>query len=102
MNTIKEYRLLTIKEGNLKTSYEEHNQNSGRTSLITIENRDGVHADLEAALQRLAIHMKQMLNIPAVVDLTLSGSYKQPSGNAMLITFYAKLDNEGKANQAVR
>lgn len=102
MNIIRDFNLITIKDGNLKTSYEEHNQNTNSANLITIENKDGIHADLDAALQRLAVHIKQLLNMPLVIEMTVTGYYKQNSGNAQLITFFSKLGSEGKANLSSR
>ena len=102
-----DFKQISIKDGSLKTCYEASNPNLDECHTITYQNNAGVHEELTAAMQGLAYHVKNLLFLPQLFSMTIIGFYKQNSGNAQLLTIYARLGNDdagsaGQASLAVR
>jgi len=107
MNIFQQFKQISIKDGHLKASYEEHNPVLDDTHLIIYENQTGIHPDLTHALQALATHVKQIAGLPPKQALNVSGYYRQNAGNAQLLTIYARFgdgngDNRHSADLATR
>lgn len=102
MNIIQQFKQISIKDGHLKASYEEHNPVLDDTHLIIYENQTGIHPDLGHALQALALHVRQIASLPPKQTLDVSGYYRQNAGNAQLLTIYARFgdDNGGDRHPA--
>ena len=64
MNIIQQFKQISVKDGHLKASYEEHNPVLDDTHLITYENQAGIHPDLSGSLQRLAVHVRLIAGLP--------------------------------------
>ena len=104
---ITNFKQISIKDGQLKASFEQADSSRDDSHLITYQNTSGVHEDLTAAMQGLAYHVKNLLFLPQLFSMTIIGFYKQNSGNAQLLTIYARLGNDdagsaGQASLAVR
>lgn len=101
MNIIREFKQISVKDGHLRASYEEHNPSLDDTHLIIYENQAGIHPDLSAALQHLAVHVRQIVGLSAEQPVFINGYYRQNAGNTQLLTIYARFggpDEEGRRN----
>lgn len=97
MNVIQQFKQISVKDGHLKASYEEHNPALDDTHLITYENQAGIHPDLAVSLQRLAVHVRLIAGLPEAHPVNVSGYYRQNAGNTQLLTIYARFgEDEGE------
>ena len=94
MNIIQQFKQISVKDGHLKASYEEHNPVLDDTHLITYENQAGIHPDLSGSLQRLAVHVRLIAGLQETQPVYVSGYYRQNAGNAQLLTIYARFGGE--------
>ena len=88
------FSLISVKDGKFKARYEVYTESTGDNRVITYENTDPVHNDLIEALQRLAYHMVNFVEVAANSDsLLITGFQRQNCGNAQLLTIYARMEN---------
>ena len=96
--SITNFKQISIKDGQLKACFEQADLSLNDSHLITYQNTQGVHEDLTAAMQELAFHVKCWLDLPQLLRVTIIGFYKQNSGNAQLLTVYARLGDDEAGN----
>lgn len=91
MEKIRDFKIISLKDGHLKTRYEEYDQNQDDNVEITYRNERGIHPDLSVAMQGLAAHVRRLLGLPDGLGLYVIGFYKQNVGNSRLVTIYSRL-----------
>lgn len=89
------FSLISLKDGKFKARYEVFTESTGDNRVITYENTDPAHDDLVEAMQRLAYHLVNFVAIAANSDhLAITGYQRMNSGNAQLLTIYARMENQ--------
>lgn len=89
------FSLISLKDGKFKARYEVFTESTGDNRVITYENTDPAHNDLVEAMQRLAYHMVNFVEVAANSDsLLITGFQRQNCGNAQLLTIYARMENQ--------
>lgn len=99
---MKEFRLISVKDNSLKARYEESVEATGDVHVITYENATPVHDDLQEAMRRLAVHVREMGGFCPESPIMVTGYQRQNVGNTQLLTIYARFEASGSANVAVR
>ena len=88
------FSLISVKDGNFKARYEAFTESTGDNRVSTYENTAPVHNDLIEPLQRLVYHLVHFMEMAADSDsLHITGFQRQNSGNAQLLTIYARMED---------
>ncbi len=91
MTKIRDFKIISLKDGHLKARFEEYDQNQDDNAEITYKNERGIHPDLSEAMQGLAPHVLRLLGLPDMLNFRVIGYYKQNVGDSQLITIYCRL-----------
>ena len=87
------FSLISVKDGKFKARYEVFTESTGDNRVITYENTDPVHNDLIEALQRLAYHMVNFVEVAANSDsLLITGFHRHDSCGNIVSRFYIGRD----------
>ena len=65
MTKIRDFKIISLKDGHLKARFEEYDQNQDDNAEITYKNERGIHPDLSEAMQGLAPHVLRLLGLPS-------------------------------------
>lgn len=92
----KKVNLVNIKDGHLKATIEYYNPANGDAYETHYANECPPHDDLREAIERLEFHVSKICGTH-LPGLRVEGYYRQPSGDAELLTIYAASRDDERA-----
>lgn len=102
-DTEKQFMQISVRDNKLKASMNVYDPVRNDTYQSTYYNETPVHEEFMCTMQGLMFHVEQLIGAK-IPNLVIEGFYRQPSGNAELLTIYAAIRNERvcRLNFAVR
>ena len=101
--TENQFMQISVRDNKLKAIINVYNPENNDTYQTVYRNEDPVHEEFMCMMQGLIFHVEQLVGAK-IPNLVVEGYYRQPSGDAELLTIYAAIRNERvcRLNFAVR
>lgn len=102
-DTEKQFMQISVRDNKLKASMNVYDPVKNDTYQSTYCNETPVHEEFMCTMQGLMFHVEQLIGAK-IPNLVIEGYYRQPSGDAELLTIYAAIRSERvcRLNFAVR
>lgn len=102
-DTEKQFMQISVRDNKLKASMNVYDPVKNDTYQSAYYNETPVHEEFMCAMQGLMFHVEQLIGAK-IPNLVIEGYYRQPSGDAELLTIYAAIRSERvcRLNFAVR
>ena len=101
--TENQFMQISVRDNKLKAIINVYNPENNDTYQTVYRNEDPVHEEFVCIMQGLMFHVEQLIGAK-IPNLVIEGYYRQPSGDAELLTIYAAIRSERvcRLNFAVR
>ena len=102
-DTEKQFMQISVRDNKLKASMNVYDPVKNDTYQSIYYNETPVHEEFMCTMQGLMFHVEQLIGAK-IPNLVIEGYYRQPSGDAELLTIYAAIRSERvcRLNFAVR